>query len=117
MQPIPPNLPPPQNPQTPKPPHPPPPPPSQTPGSQEYQVALLGKMRCLASLAEWQKLSALCRIEWRRSEPHLRKEMALLAAHAVGGGGAAVVFDLAALRFLTLHRFADIPPPSCLTKM
>ncbi|GBF92738.1 hypothetical protein Rsub_05107 [Raphidocelis subcapitata] len=52
------------------------------PGSQEYQVALLGKMRCLASLAEWQKLSALCRIEWRRSEPHLRKEMALLAAHA-----------------------------------
>lgn len=42
-------------------------------------------MRCLASLAEWQKLSALCRIEWRRSEPHLRKEMALLAAHAVRG--------------------------------
>lgn len=56
---------------------------TQAPGSQEYQVALLGKMRCLASLAEWQKLSALCRIEWRRSEPHLRKEMALLAAHAV----------------------------------
>lgn len=31
------------------------------PSSQEYLTALLGKMRCLASLAEWQKLSALCR--------------------------------------------------------
>lgn len=30
-------------------------------GSQEYLTALLGKMRCLASLAEWEKLSALCR--------------------------------------------------------
>ena len=37
-------------------------------------------MRCLASLAEWGKLSALCRVEWRRSEPHLRKEMARLSA-------------------------------------
>jgi FKBP12-rapamycin complex-associated protein len=31
------------------------------PNSQEYLTALLGKMRCLASLAEWEKLSALCR--------------------------------------------------------
>ena len=53
---------------------------------------MLGKMRCLASLAEWQKLSALCRVEWRRSEPHLRKEMALLAAHAVCVGGGGVVY-------------------------
>lgn len=31
------------------------------PNSQEYLTALLGKMRCLASLAEWEKLSNLCR--------------------------------------------------------
>lgn len=31
------------------------------PSSQEYLTALLGKMRCLASLAEWEKLSSLCR--------------------------------------------------------
>jgi hypothetical protein len=31
------------------------------PSSQEYLTALLGKMRCLASLAEWEKLSTLCR--------------------------------------------------------
>lgn len=62
----------------------PPTPPSQReqPGGQEYHTALLGKMRCLASLAEWEKLSALCRLEWRKSEPHMRKEMALIAAHA-----------------------------------
>eukprot|EP00879_Flechtneria_rotunda_P007003 GHRR01007352.1.p1 GENE.GHRR01007352.1~~GHRR01007352.1.p1 ORF type:complete len:2075 (+),score=775.15 GHRR01007352.1:2-6226(+) len=52
------------------------------PGSQEYYTALLGKMRCLASLAEWEKLSNLCRVEWRKSEPHMRKEMSLIAAHA-----------------------------------
>ena len=39
-------------------------------------------MRCLASLAEWEQLSRLCRVEWRKSEPHIRKEMALIAAHA-----------------------------------
>lgn len=33
-------------------------------GSQEYLTALLGKMRCLASLAEWEKLSSLCRCVW-----------------------------------------------------
>eukprot|EP00878_Enallax_costatus_P008272 GHUV01008648.1.p1 GENE.GHUV01008648.1~~GHUV01008648.1.p1 ORF type:complete len:2405 (+),score=620.50 GHUV01008648.1:939-7217(+) len=52
------------------------------PNSQEYLTALLGKMRCLASLAEWEKLSNLCRVEWRKSEPHMRKEMSLIAAHA-----------------------------------
>eukprot|EP00798_Chlamydomonas_sp_ICE-L_P022753 gene22753-29921_t len=40
------------------------------------------KMRCLASLAEWEDLSTLCRIEWRHSDPHMRHEMAMIAAHA-----------------------------------
>ncbi len=40
--------------------------------SGEYYSALLGKMRCLASLAEWEKLSALCAVEWDKSEPHMR---------------------------------------------
>lgn len=53
-----------------------------TPGSLEYHTAVLGKMRCLASLAEWDTLDQLCRDEWRRSEPHMRREMALIAAHA-----------------------------------
>lgn len=30
-------------------------------GAPEYATALLGKMRCLASLAEWDQLSQLCR--------------------------------------------------------
>lgn len=34
--------------------------------------ALLGRMRCLAALAEWQALSELCRSEWQKSEPHMR---------------------------------------------
>lgn len=45
-------------------------------------------MRCLASLAEWELLSNLCRTEWRKSEPHVRREMALIAAHAAWHMGA-----------------------------
>jgi hypothetical protein len=101
----------------------------------ERHNALLGQMRCLASLAEWERLSELCRWEdvqwgfppltpplsfppplslppllpppslllfsitslppplypppspprrheWRKSEPHMRREMGMLAAHA-----------------------------------
>ncbi|MEW5302322.1 MAG: hypothetical protein WDW36_005122 [Sanguina aurantia] len=51
-------------------------------GSVEHQGALLGKMRCLASLAEWETLSSLCRVEWGRSESHMRREMSVIAAHA-----------------------------------
>lgn len=53
-----------------------------------FPQALLGKMRCLASLAEWELLSNLCRTEWRKSEPHVRREMALIAAHAAWHMGA-----------------------------
>ncbi|PNW79096.1 hypothetical protein CHLRE_09g400553v5 [Chlamydomonas reinhardtii] len=60
----------------------------EAPGSMEYHTALLGKMRCLASLAEWENLSNLCRTEWRKSEPHVRREMALIAAHAAWHMGA-----------------------------
>lgn len=38
--------------------------------------------RCLAALAEWSKLTAECRKEWKRAEPHVRRDMAGLAAHA-----------------------------------
>jgi FKBP12-rapamycin complex-associated protein len=48
----------------------------------ERYSALLGQMRCLASLAEWERLSELSRREWRKSEPHMRREMGMLAAHA-----------------------------------
>jgi FKBP12-rapamycin complex-associated protein len=58
------------------------------PASADYATALLGKMRCLASLAEWDQLAALCRSEWRKSEPHMRKEMAVIAAHAAWHMGA-----------------------------
>jgi FKBP12-rapamycin complex-associated protein len=44
----------------------------ETPGCHEYYSALLGKMRCLASLAEWDVLSGLCKVEWGKSEPHMR---------------------------------------------
>ena len=38
--------------------------------------------RCLASLAEWERLSVLVRKEWRRQESAAQREMAPLAAHA-----------------------------------
>ncbi|EFJ44271.1 target of rapamycin, growth-regulatory PI3K-like protein kinase [Volvox carteri f. nagariensis] len=60
----------------------------EAPGSIEYHTALLGKMRCLANLAEWENLSNLCRTEWRKSEPHVRREMAMIAAHAAWHMGA-----------------------------
>lgn len=41
----------------------------------ERHSALLGQMRCLASLAEWERLSGLCKKEWRKSEPHMRREV------------------------------------------
>lgn len=44
----------------------------EAPGTPEYHTALLGKMRSLASLAEWEQLNGLCRVEWRKTEPHLR---------------------------------------------
>ena len=56
------------------PPHTPPTPRLQRelPGSHDYHTALLGKMRCLASLAQWEQLGLLCRVDWRKSEPHMR---------------------------------------------
>lgn len=38
--------------------------------------------RCLASLAEWERLSVLVRKEWRRQESSAQRELAPLAAHA-----------------------------------
>ncbi len=46
-------------------------------------MALLALLRrCLAALAEWELLSVQCRAEWRRAEPHVKREMAPMAAHA-----------------------------------
>ena len=38
--------------------------------------------RCLAALAEWSRLTNECRKEWKHAEPHVRRDMAGLAAHA-----------------------------------
>lgn len=45
------------------------------------QVQLPLCRRCLAALAEWEELSRQCRAEWRAAEPHVRREMAPIAAH------------------------------------
>lgn len=34
--------------------------------------AALGRLRCLAALAEWNKLSNVARDEWRRVDPHVQ---------------------------------------------
>ena len=38
--------------------------------------------RCLAALAEWERLASLIRREWSRMEPGSAREMAPVAAHA-----------------------------------
>ena len=38
--------------------------------------------RCLAALAEWERLASLIRREWTRMEPGSAREMAPVAAHA-----------------------------------
>ena len=55
---------------------------STAPGSAAHVDALLGQCRCLAALAEWNKLFDVCRTEWVRVEPYVRREMAPIAAHA-----------------------------------
>ena len=52
------------------------------PGSPAHGEALLGQCRCLAALAEWDKLFSLCRQEWSSIEPPARRNMAPMAAHA-----------------------------------
>eukprot|EP00891_Asterochloris_glomerata_P006787 jgi/Astpho2/6787/fgenesh1_pm.00103_%23_6_t len=51
-------------------------------GTPAHLDAALGRLRCLAALAEWELLSVQCRAEWRRAEPHVKREMAPMAAHA-----------------------------------
>ena len=56
----------------------------------ERHNALMGQMRSLASLAEWETLSDLCSREWRKSEPHMRcgqEGVALLTGMETGKGG------------------------------
>ena len=52
------------------------------PGSAVHAEALLGQCRCLAALAEWDRLFNVCREEWSRVEPPARRSMAPIAAHA-----------------------------------
>ncbi|XP_020086675.1 serine/threonine-protein kinase TOR isoform X1 [Ananas comosus] len=49
--------------------------------------ATLGRMRCLAALARWEELSALCREQWTAAEPAARLEMAPMAANAAWNMG------------------------------
>ncbi|KAF2929772.1 hypothetical protein DAI22_05g082400 [Oryza sativa Japonica Group] len=55
---------------------------SQASGPLQNLDATLGRMRCLAALARWEDLSALCREQWTGSEPSARLEMAPMAANA-----------------------------------
>lgn len=55
---------------------------STKPGSAAHAEALLGECRCLAALAEWDKLFDVCKTEWPRVEPPARRSMAPIAAHA-----------------------------------
>ncbi|DBA66640.1 TPA: hypothetical protein ACH3X2_002209 [Trebouxia sp. C0005] len=57
-------------------------------GSPANLEAALGRLRCLGALAEWEVLSQECRAEWRRVEPHVKREMAPIAAHAAWHMGA-----------------------------
>ena len=43
---------------------------------------LFARDRCYAALAEWDKVTHAVREEWNTAEPHTRREMAGLAAHA-----------------------------------
>ncbi|KAK3265868.1 hypothetical protein CYMTET_25476 [Cymbomonas tetramitiformis] len=47
----------------------------------------LGQMRCLAALAEWEQLSALCREMWPAADSPTRSQMAAHAAHAAWNMG------------------------------
>ncbi|XP_038982974.1 serine/threonine-protein kinase TOR isoform X1 [Phoenix dactylifera] len=49
--------------------------------------ATLGRMRCLAALARWEELNALCREQWTAAEPSARLEMAPMAANAAWNMG------------------------------
>ncbi len=46
------------------------------------KIKTLNACRCLAALAEWERLSVLCAREWRRQEALVRRDMAAIAAHA-----------------------------------
>ncbi|KHN35206.1 Serine/threonine-protein kinase TOR [Glycine soja] len=49
--------------------------------------ATLGKMRCLAALAQWDELNILCKEFWTPAEPAARLEMAPMAASAAWNMG------------------------------
>ncbi len=44
---------------------------SSVPGSPAAVEAALGRLRCLAALAEWDRLSMLARQEWPRVDPQV----------------------------------------------
>ena len=47
-----------------------------------YLEGKLGSMRCLAALAEWEKLGAICKDMWNSADASLRRELAPTAACA-----------------------------------
>ncbi|KAM1650754.1 hypothetical protein ACFXTH_003293 [Malus domestica] len=49
--------------------------------------ATLGRMRCLAALAQWEELNNLCKEYWTPAEPAARLEMAPMAANAAWNMG------------------------------
>ncbi len=51
-------------------------------GSRAHTEAALGRMRCLAALAEWEDLFSSCRHAWSYVEPHVKREIAPMGAAA-----------------------------------
>ncbi|KAJ7946192.1 Serine/threonine-protein kinase TOR, partial [Quillaja saponaria] len=49
--------------------------------------ATIGRMRCLAALAQWEELNNLCKEYWTPAEPAARLEMAPMAARAAWNMG------------------------------
>lgn len=53
------------------------------PGSAPFLEAILGRLRCLAALGEWEELARCCRDVWAAGvEPFIRREVAMLGAYA-----------------------------------
>ena len=51
-------------------------------GSQSYWENLLGSMRCMSAIGDWDNLLRTCQNEWFRVDILKRQEMSTMAAHA-----------------------------------
>jgi hypothetical protein len=69
----------------------------------------LGSMRCLQALGEWERLTALSRQLWDRTEEiEVRRQIAPLAASAVLNLGKTTVLFVCSLILLSLYLFISL---------